>query len=251
MVKATELTGHTSRVRFIAQSPDGCTVASAAAGNTLRIWNNFGDPEVAKFAPKAAQDEKNPQISSTKLLIALPQPPPRYQASDPADALGWLPQVHLVIVLEALKKMIHVADMLLTKPLTISMNARNVLPASVMVALDACIVSTVAEEDEQIGEEWFLHDHQKCIDCQSPPDLGIYYYNDFSNWPPSSSHVEPEPEAIADPEPEKMPYCDWFLEEKEIADRHRMRLDQRTADSRRMELEPEAEIAHRHRLFED
>ncbi|KAI9198766.1 hypothetical protein LWI28_021811 [Acer negundo] len=112
-----------------------------------------------------------------------------------------------------------------------------------------------SEEDEQIGEEWFLHDHQKCIDCQSPPDLGIYYYNDFSNWPPSSSHVESEPEEIADPEPEKMPYCDWLLEEKEMADRHRMRLDQRTADSRRMELEPklepEAEIAHRHRLFED
>ncbi|KAI9198169.1 hypothetical protein LWI28_011306 [Acer negundo] len=55
-VKATELTGHTSRVRFIAQSSDGCTVASAAAGNTLRIWNSFGDPEVAKFAPKAARE---------------------------------------------------------------------------------------------------------------------------------------------------------------------------------------------------
>ncbi|KAK1574907.1 hypothetical protein Q3G72_000932 [Acer saccharum] len=42
MVKATKLTGHTSRVRFMAQSPDGCTVASAAAGNTLRILNSMG-----------------------------------------------------------------------------------------------------------------------------------------------------------------------------------------------------------------
>ncbi|KAK1578981.1 hypothetical protein Q3G72_034689 [Acer saccharum] len=110
---------------------------------------------------------------------------------------------------------------------------------------DVCI-----EEDEQIGEEWFLHDHQKCIDCQSPPDLGLYSYNGFSNWPPYS-HVELEPE--------EMPYCDWLLEEKEMADRHWMRLDQRIADSRQMELElelelepePEAEMAHRHRLFED
>ncbi|KAK1557880.1 hypothetical protein Q3G72_033640 [Acer saccharum] len=56
MVKAIELTGHTSRVLFMAQSPDGCSVASAAPDNTLRIWNTFGDPEVAKSAPKAARE---------------------------------------------------------------------------------------------------------------------------------------------------------------------------------------------------
>lgn len=38
------------------QSPDGCTVASAAADETLRFWNVFGTPEVAKPAPKAAQE---------------------------------------------------------------------------------------------------------------------------------------------------------------------------------------------------
>ncbi|KAF7147427.1 hypothetical protein RHSIM_Rhsim03G0220500 [Rhododendron simsii] len=53
MVKIAELTGHTSRVLFMAQSPDGCTVASAAGDETLRFWNVFGTPEVAKPAPKA------------------------------------------------------------------------------------------------------------------------------------------------------------------------------------------------------
>ncbi|XP_076954034.1 cell division cycle 20.2, cofactor of APC complex-like [Bidens hawaiensis] len=55
MVKMAELTGHTSRVLFMAQSPDGCTVASAAGDETLRFWNVFGSPTVAaKAAPKAA-----------------------------------------------------------------------------------------------------------------------------------------------------------------------------------------------------
>nr|GLL49134.1 cell division cycle 20.1, cofactor of APC complex-like [Ipomoea trifida] len=53
MVKMAELTGHTSRVLFMAQSPDGCTVASAAGDETLRFWNVFGTPEVAKQAPKS------------------------------------------------------------------------------------------------------------------------------------------------------------------------------------------------------
>ncbi|XP_042494846.1 cell division cycle 20.1, cofactor of APC complex-like [Macadamia integrifolia] len=52
MVKLAELRGHTSRVLFMAQSPDGCTVASAAADETLRFWNVFGAPEAAKPAPK-------------------------------------------------------------------------------------------------------------------------------------------------------------------------------------------------------
>ncbi|CAI9302226.1 unnamed protein product [Lactuca saligna] len=57
MVKMAELTGHTSRVLFMAQSPDGCTVASAAGDETLRFWNVFGSPEVAaKAAPKAAPE---------------------------------------------------------------------------------------------------------------------------------------------------------------------------------------------------
>ncbi|CAA0397337.1 unnamed protein product [Arabidopsis thaliana] len=57
MVKMAELTGHTSRVLYMAQSPDGCTVASAAGDETLRFWNVFGVPETAKkAAPKAVAE---------------------------------------------------------------------------------------------------------------------------------------------------------------------------------------------------
>ncbi|XP_057453599.1 cell division cycle 20.2, cofactor of APC complex-like [Lotus japonicus] len=41
MVKMAELNGHTSSVLSMAQSPDGCTVASAAADESLQFWNVF------------------------------------------------------------------------------------------------------------------------------------------------------------------------------------------------------------------
>ncbi|KAJ6697341.1 hypothetical protein OIU85_003688 [Salix viminalis] len=47
MVKMAELNGHTSRVLYMAQSPDGCTIATAAGDETLRFWNVFGVPEMA------------------------------------------------------------------------------------------------------------------------------------------------------------------------------------------------------------
>ncbi|CAN1750930.1 Cell division cycle 20.1, cofactor of APC complex [Linum perenne] len=56
MLKMAELTGHNSRVLYMAESPNGCTVASAAgAGDEkLRLWNVFGDPkEALKSAAKA------------------------------------------------------------------------------------------------------------------------------------------------------------------------------------------------------
>lgn len=53
MVKMGELAGHSSRVVYMTQSPDGCTVATAAGDETLRFWNVFGVPQVAKAAPKA------------------------------------------------------------------------------------------------------------------------------------------------------------------------------------------------------
>ncbi|KAL3838729.1 hypothetical protein ACJIZ3_023320 [Penstemon smallii] len=56
MVKMAELIGHTSRVLFMAQSPNGCTVASAAADETLQFWNVFGIPQVAKPAPKTVTE---------------------------------------------------------------------------------------------------------------------------------------------------------------------------------------------------
>lgn len=54
MVKIAELTGHKSRVLFMAQSPDGCTVASAAGDERLRFWNVFGTPGAAKPTQKVA-----------------------------------------------------------------------------------------------------------------------------------------------------------------------------------------------------
>lgn len=46
MTKVTELTGHTSRVLHMAMSPDGSTVVSAAADETLRLWKCFAvDPQ--------------------------------------------------------------------------------------------------------------------------------------------------------------------------------------------------------------
>lgn len=45
MVKQCELTGHTARVLQMAMSPDGSTVISAAADETLRLWNCFA-PDV-------------------------------------------------------------------------------------------------------------------------------------------------------------------------------------------------------------
>lgn len=43
LAKVAEMTGHSSRVLHLAQSPDGTTVASAAADETLRFWKCFGD----------------------------------------------------------------------------------------------------------------------------------------------------------------------------------------------------------------
>jgi len=39
--KVATLTGHTSRVLFLAMSPDGETVVTGAGDETLRFWNIF------------------------------------------------------------------------------------------------------------------------------------------------------------------------------------------------------------------
>lgn len=52
MVKVTELTGHSCRVLHMAMSPDGQTVVSAAADETLRLWRCFtSDPVKKKSKP--------------------------------------------------------------------------------------------------------------------------------------------------------------------------------------------------------
>jgi len=48
MTKIQELKGHTARVLHMAQSPDGSSVVSAAADETLRFWQIFGSPPSSK-----------------------------------------------------------------------------------------------------------------------------------------------------------------------------------------------------------
>lgn len=58
MVKQCELTGHTARVLQMAMSPDGSTVISAAADETLRLWNCF--------APDVHQTKKEKSTGRTQ-----------------------------------------------------------------------------------------------------------------------------------------------------------------------------------------
>ncbi len=54
MVKVKELTGHTSRVLHLAQSPDGASVVSAAPDETIRFWNIFAPAAAGKKKDGAA-----------------------------------------------------------------------------------------------------------------------------------------------------------------------------------------------------
>jgi len=56
MVKVAELTGHTSRVLHMAQSPDGTTVVTAAADETLRFWKILSGGEASKKERAAAKE---------------------------------------------------------------------------------------------------------------------------------------------------------------------------------------------------
>ncbi|KAL6006778.1 hypothetical protein ACLOJK_032273 [Asimina triloba] len=57
MKKITEITGHTARVLHLALSPDGFTVASAAADETLRFWQIFGNPTSPGVSRKGIKKE--------------------------------------------------------------------------------------------------------------------------------------------------------------------------------------------------
>lgn len=48
MVKVAEFTGHSSRVLHLTQSPDGTTVVSGAADETLRFWKVFAETSTAQ-----------------------------------------------------------------------------------------------------------------------------------------------------------------------------------------------------------
>ena len=53
-MRVAELRGHTSRVLHMAQSPDGTTVVSAAADETLRFWKILSGGADSKKEQKAA-----------------------------------------------------------------------------------------------------------------------------------------------------------------------------------------------------
>ena len=65
MTKIAELTGHTSRVLHLATSPDGCTVVSAAADETLRFWKVFEDSNPAAAAK--AKDSQSGILNSINI----------------------------------------------------------------------------------------------------------------------------------------------------------------------------------------
>jgi cell division cycle protein 20 (cofactor of APC complex) len=55
MAKVADLTGHTSRVLLMATSPDGSTVASVAADETIRLWKIW-PVNREKKAPKTSKN---------------------------------------------------------------------------------------------------------------------------------------------------------------------------------------------------
>ena len=63
MVKVAELLGHTERVLHLAVSPDGSTVISGGADETLRLWKCFAPDPARKKA------EENSKVATTSKLL--------------------------------------------------------------------------------------------------------------------------------------------------------------------------------------
>jgi cell division cycle protein 20 (cofactor of APC complex) len=65
MAKVKEFDGHTARVLHMACSPDGSTVVSAAADETLRFWNVFAQPGKAAKRSADVFGSANKKFSKT------------------------------------------------------------------------------------------------------------------------------------------------------------------------------------------
>jgi cell division cycle protein 20 (cofactor of APC complex) len=65
MAKVKEFDGHTARVLHMACSPDGSTVVSAAADETLRFWNVFAQPGKTVKRPADVLGSANKKLSKT------------------------------------------------------------------------------------------------------------------------------------------------------------------------------------------
>jgi len=65
MEKVTELHGHTQRVLFLAQSPDGETVVSGAGDERLRFWKLW--PKQKKAVSKTTSSVRAPADNSNRV----------------------------------------------------------------------------------------------------------------------------------------------------------------------------------------
>lgn len=70
LARVKDLTGHTSRVLHMATSPDGQTVCSAGADETLRFWKVFSAPSKAKKAPSASASQISAGGARTSRMLS-------------------------------------------------------------------------------------------------------------------------------------------------------------------------------------
>jgi cell division cycle 20, cofactor of APC complex len=69
LARMAELKGHTSRVLHTALSPDGQTVVSGAADETLRFWRVFAKQEDGKMGRPGGLGNKETSLSSSSRSV--------------------------------------------------------------------------------------------------------------------------------------------------------------------------------------